>query len=86
MLWGLALSQREEILSEEEDAKNRPLSRRAAQRVAAHGIVNGPLPVLTVEVNLSDGRVLQTRSLPLLPRWRTDMRRLVRDKGREPTS
>lgn len=84
MLWGLALSQREEILSEEEDAKNRPLSRRAAQRVAAHGIVNGPLPVLTVEVNLSDGRVLQTRSL--LPRWRTDMRRLVRDKGREPTS
>lgn len=84
MLWGLALSQREEILSEEEDAKNRPLSRRAAQRVAAHGIVNGPLPVLTVEVNLSDGRVLQTRSL--LPRWRTDMRRPVRDKGREPTS
>lgn len=84
MLWGLALSQREEILSEEEDAKNRPLSRRAAQRVAAHGIVNGPLPVLTVEVNLCDGRVLQTRSL--LPRWRTDMRRLVRDKGREPTS
>lgn len=84
MLWGLALSQREEILSEEEDAKNRPLSRRAAQRVAAHGIVNGPLPVLTVEVNLSDGRVLQTCSL--LPRWRTDMRRLVRDKGREPTS
>lgn len=84
MLWGLALSQREEILSEEEDAKNRPLSRRAAQRVAAHGIVNGPLPVLTVEVDLSDGRVLQTRSL--LPRWRTDMRRLVRDKGREPTS
>lgn len=84
MLWGLALSQREEILSEEEDDKNRPLSRRAAQRVAAHGIVNGPLPVLTVEVNLSDGRVLQTRSL--LPRWRTDMRRLVRDKGREPTS
>lgn len=84
MLWGLALSQREEILSEEEDAKNQPLSRRAAQRVAAHGIVNGPLPVLTVEVNLSDGRVLQTRSL--LPRWRTDMRRLVRDKGREPTS
>lgn len=84
MLWGLALSQREEILSEEEDAKNRPLSRRAAQRVAAHGIVNGPRPVLTVEVNLSDGRVLQTRSL--LPRWRTDMRRLVRDKGREPTS
>lgn len=84
MLWGLALSQREEILSEEEDAKNRPLSRRAAQRVAAHGIVNGPLPVLTVEVNLCDGRVLQTRSLLL--RWRTDMRRLVRDKGREPTS
>lgn len=84
MLWGLALSQREEILSEEEDAKNLPLSRRAAQRVAAHGIVNGPLPVLTVEVDLSDGRVLQTRSL--LPRWRTDMRRLVRDKGREPTS
>lgn len=84
MLWGLALSQKEEILSEEEDAKNLPLSRRAAQRVAAHGIVNGPLPVLTVEVNLSDGRVLQTRSL--LPRWRTDMRRLVRDKGREPTS
>lgn len=84
MLWGLALSQREEILSEEEDAKNRPLSCRAAQRVAAHGIVNGLLPVLTVEVNLSDGRVLQTRSL--LPRWRTDMRRLMRDKGREPTS
>lgn len=84
MLWGLALSQKEEILSEEEDAKNQPLSRRAAQRVAAHGIVNGPLPVLTVEVDLSDGRVLQTRSL--LPRWRTDMRRLVRDKGREPTS